>query len=181
MSTPPDPRNGHRPIPPIHPDTIAFERILGELPMGGHISYEDLAAHVRRDPKAELGAIKSHIRSAERRLLNSRNMVFTWYHDEKTDERGRVRLDDRGITEKGQHQIGRLNRAAKRIERMVACADFDKLTDEQRHEAAATMVAARGAGRFSSSKGRAQVRRIVSSSNGRIPELEQAWKALTGS
>jgi hypothetical protein len=177
MKPQPDPK-GPRPVPPIHPDTITFEKHLRAFKVGQKVSYEELATLVRRDYRANEAAIKAHVRSAENRLRNLEGMVFSWFHDEKTDVRGRVRLDDEQIVDLALHRTGSLSRSAKRIVRLAACADPVALSADKQQQQAVVMLAARGAERFASSKGRERVLRLVSNSTERIPELDQAWKAL---
>lgn len=167
-------------IPPIHPDTIAFEALLGRLEKGQRISYEDLAAAVRRDLKKERGSIASHIRSAERRLLNGQRMVFAAYHDVEKNERGRVRLDDVSIQQHGELRTTRIYKASRQTQRILACADVESMPADRRLRLSTSLIACRGAERFTGTTGREKIARIVANTNGssQIPILESAWKAL---
>lgn len=178
MSTQPEATAAPRPIAPIHPDTITFEAALADFKVGQRISYEALAAMVRKDMRKQGAAVKAHVRSAENRLNNRYGFVFASYHDQDTDERGRVRLDSHGIVDKGRHNAGRIARASKRLERLMACADFDELTEDERLVQATVSVAARGAQRFMNKHGQNRLAKLITNSKERIPELDTAWKAL---
>lgn len=169
-----------RPIAPIHPDTIAFERLLGAFEMGQRVSYDALASLVRKTIDKDGDAVKAHIQSAERRLRNAKLMVFGAYHDAETGERGRVRLDDDGIIDKALHMTGSIARRSKRVQHIAACAAPDKLTGDRRVTQQAVMLAARGAQKFTETKGRERFQRLIGNATERIPELDAAWKALLG-
>ena len=178
MKPQPEQPRAPRPIPPIHPDTIAFERHLRSFAVGQRVSYADLAALVRKDLRTQESAVKSHIRSAERRLQNLEGMVFGPFHDEKEGIRGRVRLDDAGIVDLATHRTGQLGRSAKRIVRLAGCANPDVLSDDKKNQQATAMLAARGAQKFSEAKGRAVISRLLTNSKERIADLDTTWRAL---
>lgn len=183
MKPQPEPNGkGPRPIPPIHPDTIAFEKHLRGFVSGQKLPYDEAARMVNVDLGTPRGdAMKGHLRTAARRLENGEGMVFDPYYDRDADERGLVRLDGTRTVDSSDRRTAQLSRAAKRIQRRLACADPTELSPEYRQRQGVLLLSLRGAQRFTETKGQQRLLRLVSSnSTERIPELEMAWKALNG-
>ena len=167
-----------RPIAPIHPDTITFEKVLGEAKTGQRFTYDELAKLVRKDMETQGDAVKMHIRSAENRLLNGAGMVFGPFHDEQSGDRGRERLDSKGILAKVKRRLNTSYRGVRKTQRIGAAVDMDELNGNERDELAAAMIVSRGAEKFTSGRGRDSMRRLVANSTERIPALQEAWKQL---
>lgn len=167
------------PIKPIHPDTIAFEKLFVEMAMGERFTWEQLADHVRKNLADDSEAVKRHARSAANRLQAQHGMVFDAYYDSATGERGMQRLDDAAIVKSSENRLALHRRAIRRVERRAALARHDSLDAEQQLAQATTLLASRGASRFLSRPGQETMAKLIASS-GKIPELDAAWRALKG-
>jgi hypothetical protein len=117
-------------------DTKIIESVLAEAEVGQTITYQELSAAIGRDVRQF--AYPSLI-SARRCLQNTKRMVFGVEANV-----GLIRLNDSGIVESTEHDRKIIQRRAKRTIDKLRCAEFDKLTGEEkrRHVTASAQMGA---------------------------------------
>ncbi|MGB1012799.1 MAG: hypothetical protein ACPG4T_01600 [Nannocystaceae bacterium] len=129
-----------------------METALGELEVGGVVSYEAL----ERAGGRSLNEMRGAITTARRRLLKNEQRVFACIRGE-----GYKRLSDSEIVKSGQKYIDRSRRTARKCAAETMAADFDKLTDAEKVKHNAQMAMALAISELSTTKSRRRLEAAV--------------------
>jgi len=112
-------------------DTKVLEHVLGQAKVGQLVTYQELSAAIGRDVREF--AYQS-LFSARRALQNQQRIVFGVEANV-----GLKRLNDSGIVQSTEHDRKIIQRRARRTIDKLRCAEFEKLTaDEKRQHVTAS-------------------------------------------
>lgn len=107
-------------------DTKVLENVLKEVAVGSVVTYEDLSRAIGRDVRE---FAYQALQSARRALVRESRIVFG-----VETSIGLVRLNDSGIVKCTEQDRKLIQRRANRTIEKLHCAEFEKLTNEEKRQ-----------------------------------------------
>lgn len=154
-------------IPGVKPETMALYNRLLNQPVGTILTYEDLSGVIHKD--VQDGA-RHYLISAIRRLRSQQGQVWS-----NLRGKGIQRLDDTGIVSVSKATVKKGYRAFGKAKSILGCADYAKLTDQNKLEYAAVQVAASIAQTAAGKTGQDRIKAEIGKSSAKqIPDTKAA-------
>lgn len=151
-------------IPGASAQTSALYAALLDKPVGTRMTYEELSSVARANVT---NGGRGYLTSALRRLRNQ-------HRQEWGVERGKgiTRLDDGQIVIKAGSELKRGRRVLGKTKRILSCAEYDRLSPEQRKEHDAIVIGARTAELFTGKIGQDKLKATLPP-GGKLPEHDR--------
>lgn len=118
--------NEKKSIPQLSVDASVLMNRLRKLEKGETVSYKELSELIKADVQNKA---RGYLYTARNRLLQDERMVFEAVHGH-----GLKRMGDADIISVGEAASHRVHNLARRAAKKLACADFEKLTREEKIE-----------------------------------------------
>lgn len=155
----------YRHIPDRLPETSRLIAFLEPQPVGTVVGYPEISEIIRRD--AQNGG-RGLIVSATKWLQNNKGHV--WVSERGTGIR---RLDGTEIIGKGRSSLRKVNRAVNRAAKVIGCAEYDKLSRDQKQEHDALTVGFRTIKLFSRKDGFEKVKSNLPENGAVLPDTSK--------
>lgn len=148
-------------IPERSAETSLLIKRLKQAKIGDQIPYADLNKLVGGDVQHQH---RYMLDTARKAVLNEDQMVFECIHGE-----GVKRMDDEAILGIGDQCRSRIGRISRRGAKKMACANYDKLTNEQKLEWNTSMSLLGAVAMVTKSTSVQRLKSAVSESQDRLP------------
>ena len=155
-------QNPQRLIPGARAETSALFELLKDKPVGHAFSYKQLSAHIRMDAQHEGHA---YLASAIRRLQNQYGNV--WLTDPNV---GVYRANDSQRIKAGLDLVRRGFRSMGRAQKRLTGIQYDKLTEAEKRDHNAVMLAAQTARVFTGKVGLDKLRKELPVDGQKMPD-----------
>lgn len=134
---------------------------LRALDVGDRVGYAELSEAIGRNVQT---IARGALATARRALMREDRVVFGVERGE-----GLIRLNDGEIVEHGSTGLRRIRRAAQRTAKLVTCAEFDRLSPEERSRHNMTLSLTGALQIMTSSHSQKKIEQAVSAANEAIP------------